>query len=176
MAKIEIGFGPILGDKHLAMLIWAHRPRINVEIRVELAEPDAIPAGFEESAESGGREPFAERRGHAAGNEDKARHQGWDLPYFRPFGEGGKWVFPGLQRRQLLLRPGLGGRRAALNGAGLGAGARGTALSAPDCAGRVASGVAGSFSEGNGPFGGAICIMLLVCSGASSPASGKLMV
>ena len=41
MAEIEIGLGAVVGDEHLAVLIRAHRARIDVEIGVELAEPDA---------------------------------------------------------------------------------------------------------------------------------------
>jgi hypothetical protein len=39
MAEIEIGLGAVVGDEDLAMLIRAHRARIDVEVRIELAQP-----------------------------------------------------------------------------------------------------------------------------------------
>ena len=41
MAEVEVGLGAVVGDEHLAVLIRAHRPRIDVEIGVEL--PQAAP-------------------------------------------------------------------------------------------------------------------------------------
>src|SRR6266487_5678309 len=41
VTEIEVGLGPVIGDIDLAMLRRAHRARVDVEIGVELAQPDA---------------------------------------------------------------------------------------------------------------------------------------
>ena len=61
MTKIEIGFRAVLGDEDFAVLVGAHRPRIDVQIRVELAQPDAITARLEKRAERRRRESLAKR-------------------------------------------------------------------------------------------------------------------
>ena len=40
MAEVEVGLGAVVGDEDLAVLVRAHRPRIDVEIGVELAQAD----------------------------------------------------------------------------------------------------------------------------------------
>ena len=42
VAEIEIGLGAVVGDEHFAVLIRAHRARIDVEIGIELAEADPV--------------------------------------------------------------------------------------------------------------------------------------
>ena len=44
VTKIKVGFRAVVGDKHLAVLEGAHRPRIDIDIRVELDQRDAQPA------------------------------------------------------------------------------------------------------------------------------------
>ena len=44
VAEIEVGFRAVMGNKHLAVLEGAHRPRINIDIRIELDQRDAQPA------------------------------------------------------------------------------------------------------------------------------------
>ncbi len=51
MAKIEVGLGAIVGDEHLAVLIRAHRAGVDVQIGVELAQPDPEPARLEQCPE-----------------------------------------------------------------------------------------------------------------------------
>ena len=41
MAEVEIGLGAVVGDEHLAVLIGAHGPGIDIEIGVELAQAHA---------------------------------------------------------------------------------------------------------------------------------------
>ena len=53
MAEVEVGLGAVVGDEHLAVLIRAHGAGIDVEIRIELAQPDRIPARLKERAECG---------------------------------------------------------------------------------------------------------------------------
>ena len=60
VAEVEVGFRPVVGDEHLAVLKRAHGARIDVEIGVELFQPDGVPARLEERAERGGSEALAE--------------------------------------------------------------------------------------------------------------------
>ena len=75
MAEVEVGLRPVLGDEHLAVLERAHRPRIDVEVRVELLCPHAEPPRLEEAAERGGDDPLPEGRDDSARDEDVARRR-----------------------------------------------------------------------------------------------------
>ena len=59
MSKVEIGLGAVVGDEDLAVLIGGHRPRIDVEIGVELAQPDRIAARLQQRAEHRRRQTLA---------------------------------------------------------------------------------------------------------------------
>jgi hypothetical protein len=59
MAEVEVGLGAIIGDVHLTVLIRAHRPRVDIYIRIELLQRHAIPVTFEQCADRRGREPLA---------------------------------------------------------------------------------------------------------------------
>lgn len=61
MPQVEVGLRPVVGDVDFAVLIGAHRPRIDVQIGVELANADLVAARLEERAEAGRHETFAER-------------------------------------------------------------------------------------------------------------------
>ena len=74
VTEVEIGLGAVVGDEHLAVLIGAHGPRVDIEIGIELAQADAIAARLEQRAERSRCQPLAERGDHAAGNEDVPRH------------------------------------------------------------------------------------------------------
>ncbi len=60
MAEIEIGLGAVIGDVDLAMLIGAHRPRIDVEIGIELAQAHLEAARLQQGAERRSRKTLAE--------------------------------------------------------------------------------------------------------------------
>ena len=66
---VEVGLRPVVGHEDLAVLERVHRPGVDVEVRVELLHRDPQAAGLEQAAEGGGRQPLAERRGDAAGDE-----------------------------------------------------------------------------------------------------------
>src|SRR5947209_8847416 len=74
MAEVEIGLGAVVEDIDLAVLVGAHGAGIDVDVRVELLEADAQAAVFEEHADGGAGETFAQRTDHAAGNENMLRH------------------------------------------------------------------------------------------------------
>ena len=61
MAEVEVGLGAVVGDVDLAMLIGRHRPRIDVEIGVELAQADLVAARLQERRERRGHEALAKR-------------------------------------------------------------------------------------------------------------------
>ena len=70
VAEVEIGLGAVVGDVDLAVLVRAHRARIDVDVRVELLQRDAVAVAFEQRADRGGGQALAERRDDAAGHED----------------------------------------------------------------------------------------------------------
>ena len=74
VAEVEVGLGAVVGDEDLAVLVGAHRPRIDVEVGVELAQPDLVAARLQERAERRRCETLAEGGDHAAGDEDVPRH------------------------------------------------------------------------------------------------------
>ncbi len=61
MTKVEIGLRAVVGDEHLAVLVGAHRARIDVQIGIELAQADGVAAGLQQGAESRRGQTFAKR-------------------------------------------------------------------------------------------------------------------
>src|SRR6516162_695596 len=74
MAKIEIRLGTVIGDEHLAVLVRAHRAGVDIQIGVELAQPDPKSARLQQRSERRSRQTLAERGNHAAGDKDEPRH------------------------------------------------------------------------------------------------------
>ena len=66
MAEVEIGLAAVVGHVDLAVLIRAHRARIDVDVRVELLQRHLVAVAFEQRADRGGGETLAERRHDAA--------------------------------------------------------------------------------------------------------------
>ena len=73
VADVEVGLGAVLGHEHLAVLERAHRPRVDVEVRIELLELDAQAARLQQPAERRGDDSLPERRDHSPGDEDELR-------------------------------------------------------------------------------------------------------
>ena len=81
VAEVEVGLGAVLGHEHLAVLERAHRPRVDVDVGVELLEGHAQPARLQEPPERRRGDPLAQRRDDAPGHEHVL-----DLPaHARPF-------------------------------------------------------------------------------------------
>src|SRR5258708_13105912 len=59
MAEVEVGLGAIIGDEDLAVLIGAHRPRIDIEVGVELTQAYLKPARLQQRAERRGADALA---------------------------------------------------------------------------------------------------------------------
>ena len=57
--EVEIGLRAVVGHKDLAVLKRAHRPRIDVQIRIELHQVDAQAARLQQAADRGCSQPFA---------------------------------------------------------------------------------------------------------------------
>ncbi len=73
VAEVEVGLGAVGGDEHLAVLVRAHRARVDVEVGVELLDPDPQAACLEQPAERRGGDALAERGDNAARHEDVSR-------------------------------------------------------------------------------------------------------
>ena len=74
MAKVEIGFRPVVGHIDFAMLIGAHRARIDVEIGVEFPDSHTETSRLQQRCERSGHQALAKRGDHAAGDENIPRH------------------------------------------------------------------------------------------------------
>ncbi len=68
--QVQVGLGPVVGDVDLAVLVRAHRAGVDVDVGVELLERDPVAVPLEQAADRRRRQPLAERRHHAAGDED----------------------------------------------------------------------------------------------------------
>ena len=71
VAEVEVGLGAVLGDEHLAVLVGRHRARVDVDVGVELLQPDGQAARDEQAPDRGGGDALAERGHDAAGHEDE---------------------------------------------------------------------------------------------------------
>ena len=74
MTEIKIGLGPVVGDVDFAVLVGTHRPGIDVEIGVQLAQSHPETTRLQERAERRRCKTFSKRGDHAAGYEDEPRH------------------------------------------------------------------------------------------------------
>ena len=73
VSEVEIGLGPVIQDEDLAVLERVHRPRIDVDVRIEFLEDDLEAARGEEPAEGGGGDALPESGGDATRDEDVLR-------------------------------------------------------------------------------------------------------
>ncbi len=74
VAEVQVGLRPVVGDEYLPVLIRAHGPGIDVQIRVELAQPHGKPTRLQQRTECGRSDALAQRGDHAAGDEYEPRH------------------------------------------------------------------------------------------------------
>ena len=51
VTEIEIGLRPVVRHEHLTMLVGAHRAGIDIEVGVELLQPDFIAARLQQRTE-----------------------------------------------------------------------------------------------------------------------------
>ena len=74
MAEIKVGLRAVIGHEDFAVLVRAHRARIDIEIGIKLAQPHGIPAGLQQCTEGRRGDTLTEGRNHAAGDKYKPRH------------------------------------------------------------------------------------------------------
>ena len=74
VSEVEVGFAAVVQDVDFAVLIGAHRARIDVDVRIEFLHADGKSALFEQHADGGAGESFSQRADHAAGHEDMFGH------------------------------------------------------------------------------------------------------
>ncbi len=60
VAEVEVGLSPIVGDEHLAVLERVHRPRIDVDVGIELLHGDPQATSLEQASERGCGDPLAQ--------------------------------------------------------------------------------------------------------------------
>ena len=60
VAQVEVSLGAVVSDEHLAVLVGAHRARIDVDVGIELDDADGETAALEQPADAGGGDAFAE--------------------------------------------------------------------------------------------------------------------
>src|SRR6185369_9822028 len=70
----EIGLGPVIRHVDFAVLVGTHRPRIDIQVGIQLAQSHPESACLEERAEGRRSETFSEGGDHAAGYENEPRH------------------------------------------------------------------------------------------------------
>ncbi len=58
--QVQVGFGPVVGDVDLAVLVRAHRAGVDVDVGVELLHRDAVAVPLEQRADGGGGQSLAE--------------------------------------------------------------------------------------------------------------------
>ncbi len=74
MAEIKIGLGAVIRHEHFAMLVGRHRAGIEIEIGIELAQPNLVATRLQQRAKCRRSQTFSERGDHAAGDEYVPRH------------------------------------------------------------------------------------------------------
>src|SRR5204863_7865727 len=74
VAEVEIGLGAVIGDEDFAVLERRHRPRIDVDVGIELEIGDADAARSQDRGQRRGGDAFPERGNDATGHEDKLGH------------------------------------------------------------------------------------------------------
>ncbi len=60
VAQVEVGLGAVLGDEHLAVLERAHRPRVDVDVGVELLQLHPEAAADQQAADRRRSDPLAQ--------------------------------------------------------------------------------------------------------------------
>ncbi len=70
MAEIEIGLGAVLQHVNFAMLIGAHRARVDVKIGIEFLEHDLQSPVLQECAQGSRRETFPQGTNHTTGDKN----------------------------------------------------------------------------------------------------------
>ena len=70
MSEVEVCFATVIGHEHLSVLVGVHRPRVKVDIGVELLHGDSKSTHLEKTTERTGGQPFTERADHTTRYEN----------------------------------------------------------------------------------------------------------
>jgi len=134
MSQVEVGFGAVVGDEHLAVLEGAERARVHVEVGVELLQGNAQSAALEQAADRSRRDAFSERGDHAAGDEAVLSHALRKQPKAQTSGPPfrGPPAYPRQSTRIRFRPPGCGGRSRAHGAARVARPFRAAPRAAPD--------------------------------------------
>src|SRR4029453_16737350 len=68
----EVVLAAVLGDEHLPVLEGAHRPRVHVDVGIQLLQLNPEAAADEQAAKRGGGDSLTEGRDHTARHEQKS--------------------------------------------------------------------------------------------------------
>ena len=74
VAQVEVRFAAVVEHVDLAVLIGAHRARVDVDVRVELLHADLQAAMLQQHPDRCAGEPLTEGADHPAGDKDVLRH------------------------------------------------------------------------------------------------------
>ena len=74
VTQVKVGFLPILGDEDLTMLIGRHRPRIDINVWIQLLNGDRDVAALQDPPYRGDSDALPHRANYAAGHKDILRH------------------------------------------------------------------------------------------------------
>ena len=75
MAQVEVGLRAVVEDVDLAVLVGAHRPGVDIDVGIELLEPDSQTPLLQQHADRRAGQPLAQRADHPAGHEDVLGHR-----------------------------------------------------------------------------------------------------
>ena len=70
MSQVEVRLAAVVEHVDLAVLVGAHRARVDVDVRVELLHPHGEPAALQEHPDRSAGQPFSEGADHPAGHEN----------------------------------------------------------------------------------------------------------
>ena len=74
IAQIEVRLGSVIGHEDLAVLVGTHRPRIDVDVRINFEHPHRKPVMLQQTPDRRGSHTFAEAGAHSAGDKDILAH------------------------------------------------------------------------------------------------------
>ena len=74
--EVQVRLHPVLRDIALSVLIRIQRARVDIDVRIELLDGDAVAAALKQLADTGGDNPLSQGGNDASGdeNEKSARH------------------------------------------------------------------------------------------------------
>jgi hypothetical protein len=76
MAEVEVGFRPVFRHEHFTVLEGAHRPWIDVDVRIQLQQSNPEAARFEQRSHGRGSDSLTQGGNHPARDEHEFCHGG----------------------------------------------------------------------------------------------------